>query len=50
MIDFCGPVTYHFYHHSYIPWNMHEPIPGEYDFSGMLDVRLVAKCHGNQLM
>ncbi|XP_065896508.1 beta-galactosidase-1-like protein 2 isoform X3 [Dysidea avara] len=24
---------------TYIPWNMHEPIPGEYDFSGILDVR-----------
>lgn len=25
--------------YSYIPWNMHEPVPGEYEFSGMLDVR-----------
>lgn len=24
---------------TYIPWNMHEPIPGEYEFSGMLDLR-----------
>ncbi len=23
---------------TYVPWNAHEPSPGKYDFSGMLDL------------
>ena len=26
---------------SYVPWNLHEPIPQEYNFRGMLDIRFV---------
>ena len=24
--------------HSYVPWNLHEPIPGQFDFTGILDL------------
>ncbi len=24
--------------HRYVAWNLHEPIPGHYDFSGILDI------------
>jgi beta-galactosidase len=23
---------------TYVPWNLHEPTPGQYDFSGRLDI------------
>ncbi len=26
------------YFHRYMPWNLHEPTPGEFDFTGILDV------------
>ena len=29
--------NYHFYH-SYVPWNLHEPERGSFDFSGNLDL------------
>lgn len=27
-----------FVSHSYMPWNLHEPEPGKFDFTGMLDI------------
>ena len=27
------------FHSRYMAWNRHEPIPGQYDFTGILDVK-----------
>ncbi len=35
---------------TYVPWNLHEPKPCEFDFDGMLDVELfLRKCHDRGL-
>ncbi|XP_041373724.1 beta-galactosidase-1-like protein 2 isoform X2 [Gigantopelta aegis] len=28
---------------TYVPWNVHEPVPGHFDFTGMLDIRKYIK-------
>ena len=32
-------VTNYCYHCRYVAWNMHEPMPGQFDFTGILDIK-----------
>ncbi len=32
---------------TYVPWNLHEPTPGQFDFSGPLDLRRFIRTAGN---
>lgn len=34
-------------HHSYVPWNLHEPKPGSFKDDGLLDVRKFIKMAGD---
>lgn len=34
----------------YVSWNLHEPLPGEFDFSGILDIhRFIMMAHQLEL-